>query len=96
MVIVDAKRDRAAELLACADEPRSRRRERFARLENIERVLAHGKESDAAPAVLYQLHGFLDHPGAGRKRRREGRDAIAVLAAEQLVLGNAERLALNV
>ena len=68
----------------------------FARLEKIERVLAHREKADAGPAVLHELGGFLDHSGARRERCREGRDAVAMLAAEQLVHGDAERLALDV
>ena len=96
MMVIDAERDRAAEFLAGANEPRRRRRNRFARLEDVLRRLPDGKEPDAGPAEPDQLLGFLDHRRSGGERRREGRHTVAMPSPEQLIDRNAKRLAFDV
>src|SRR5690606_22876732 len=100
VVVVDAEDELGAELLAGADQELRRPADRLARLEDI--VLAApggGEEADGGPAAVDQglrlLDGLVavlgDRAGGG-----EGGDELAVLAAEQLVNGHAQRLPLDV
>ena len=69
----------------------------LARLEAVAVVLAGGEEADRGPAGSGEGLGLLDHLRAGGgPGRGEGRDAVALLAAEELVDRYAERLALDV
>ena len=97
VVVVDAEHDGLAELLARLDAPLRRLGDALARLVDAAAVVAGREEADGAPAHRHQFLRLLDHLGAARALgRREGRDVVALLAAEQLIDRHAERLALDV
>ena len=98
VVVVDAEHDVVAQFLARLDAPWRRRGDRLARL--VDGRGCRGRPGDRRMAFqpcVDQHLGLLDHLGAGLGvGGGEGRDAVAMLAAEQLVDRHAERLALDV
>ena len=98
MMIIDAEDDIVAQRFARLVEHPRGRTDRFARLEDGLAVLPGGEEADRLPSLFAQFAGSVDGPIAlglvsgGRERG----DAVALLAAEQLVDRHPERLALDV
>src|SRR6478609_9466057 len=97
MMIVDAEDDLTAQLLAGLGAPSGGQRDVFARLVDLGALMTRRRQAQRGPAMRDQHPGLLDHIRAGLAvGGGECRNAVALLAAEELVYGDAERLALDV
>ena len=98
MVEVDAKDHPVSQRLSALDCPFGGLGDAFAWLIDLVRPLARRDQADRLPALRLEFEHLLDGFRARgfRTRRGEGRNEIALLAAQQLVDRHAERLALDV
>lgn len=98
MMVVDAEHEVVAQRLACPVQHARGGADRFARLEDVPAALPDREEAYRLPPLRAQFPGPFDGSIALGlvSGRGEGRDAVALLAAEQLINRHPQRLALDV